>query len=1042
MRKTLFFLVACVLSITQLLSQTAGTVTGIVTDDKGAPLSGVTVTALAADKKVTATALSDAKGSYSIKVTDKTKSLQFAYVGLGEQVVPLDGKSTLSVKLSASSSALSEVVVTSFGITRDKKSLGYSTPTISAEAVTATRNSNVSNSFVGKVAGVRTQGSGGAFTGSSILIRGYSSMTGASAPLYVVDGVPVASGGGGVSLQNGTSQTNRAVDINPDDVETITVLKDAAATSLYGSRAAGGVILITTKKGTRKPKNTVSVNSSYSMISVNRLPEYQNQYGQGASGSFLNTNASSWGPLIMGQTVTNYYGKSEPLSAFPDNVSDMFQNAYSFQNSVSLSGGSDKTTFRLSYNNTQETYVLRSNNMAKNNLSLNLNSEVNSKFSVSAYLNYSNNSSIRTQQGNQLSNPIFRAWFIPRSYDLTNLPYYDPVTGAQWFYGGEDNPYWSIENVRYNDEINRFFGNTGLKYKFNSWLVADLKVGADFINTKTHGFDEIGARGGGNTSAGGLGGVSETRNYSRNYNSYLTLNAHKKFGDFGVSFTVGNEIIDNFSDASSTTGTTLSIRGFDQMKNATVFAPAFSTTQTRTVGFFADAVIDYKNWVTLNVKARNDLPSTLPEETRSIFYPAASVSVNVTEIFPSIKSNFVNQIRLYSGLGKVGNGPGAYNTDNYAVVGGASDGFGPAISIPYNGLLAYTISNAAGNKKLVPEYTSEWSIGTQVSLWNNRLLIEANYYKRKLTNGLFSVPVSPGSGVTSVFQNAGEIETKGTELSITLVPVKVKNFNWTINGNYTQFKSIVTKLAPGVSVITLGGFTTPNVRLVEGDEYGQIYGNMYQRDAQGRILLQTTGANAGLPLATSGVFKIGNPNPKFTIGLTNTFTYKNITLDVLLDIRSGGDIYSRDVKDLRSNGVVVETAELPRFDKDNITRLKNYQFTGVDGSGNAVNIPIYGEQYWGNSGKYVAAEGFILNSSWVRIREMNLTYRFPKKLIDKTPFGNIAFGVYGRNLALWAKDYPHFDPEQNLFGTSNVQGLEFNANASTRNIGVNLQLTF
>ncbi len=1042
MRKLVTLLACYVLIIGQLNAQSNKTVTGTITDDKGIPLSGVTVTAVGADKKVSATAISDNSGKYSIKVSDRVRALQFGYIGFEEQSVAYSGKSEISVKLVSNATSLSEVVVTTFGIKRDKRTLGYSTPTISGDDITNTRNSNISNSFGGKIAGVRTQGNGGSFTGSSILIRGFSSMTGSSAPLYVVDGVPINGGGGGSALQNGATSSSRAVDINADDIESITVLKDAAATSLYGSRAAGGVIMITTKKGTRRAKSAVTVNSSYTNISVNRLPDYQNQYGQGAGGNFSNTNASSWGPLIAGQTVTNYFGKSEPLTAFPNNVSDLFQSGYSAQNSVSLSGGSDKTTFRLSYANTEETYVLQSNKLSKNNLSLNLNSDVTSKLTVSSYLNYTNTGSIRTQQGNQLSNPIFRAWFIPRSYDLTGLPYIDPTTGNQSFYGGEDNPYWSMQNIRYNDEVNRFFGNVGVRYKFTNWLVADLKLGADVTTTKTHGFDEIGARGGGNTSAGGLGGVAESRNYSRNFNSYFTVTGNKKYGNFGLSLTVGNEIIDNFSDASSVTGTSLSIKGFDQMKNATVYAPAFSTTLTRTIGFFADAVVDYKNFLSLDVKGRNDLPSTLPEATRSIFYPAASLSLNLTQMMPSLKSAFVNQIKLRSGLGKVGNGPGAYNTDNYAVVGGASDGFGPAIAIPYNGLLAYTISNAAGNTKLLPEFTTEWSIGTDINLWDNRLIIEANYYHRKLTNGLFSVPVSPGSGVTSIFQNAGEIDTKGTELSVTLVPIKLRDFVWSINANYTQFKSIVTKLAPGVTVITLGGFTTPNIRLVEGDEFGQIYGNMYQRDAQGRLLLQTTGVNAGLPLPTSGVFKIGNPNQKYTIGLTNTFTFKGFTLDFLIDIRQGGDIYSRDVKDLRSNGVVVETAALPRFDKDNTTLLKNYSFSGVDASGNAVNIPITAEQYWGNSGKYVAAEGFILNTSWVRLREMNLTYTLPKKLIDKTPFGNITFGVYGRNLALWAKDYPHFDPEQNLFGTSNFQGLEFNANASTRNIGVNLRLTF
>jgi hypothetical protein len=299
------------------------------------------------------------------------------------------------------------------------------------------------------------------------------------------------------------------------------------------------------------------------------------------------------------------------------------------------------------------------------------------------------------------------------------------------------------------------------------------------------------------------------------------------------------------------------------------------------------------------------------------------------------------------------------------------------------------------------------------------------------------VPSSPASGVTTVFKNAGEIETKGVELSMMVMPVRTMNFNWAINANYTQFKSMVTKLAPGVSVITLGGFTTPNVRLTEGDEYGQIYGNKYQRDANDNLILGTN----GLPLATTGVFKIGNPNPKFTLGITNSFSYKSFSLDFLVDVRSGGDIYSRDVKDLRSNGVAIETAEFPRFEKDGVTPTKPYQFIGVNTAGAAVNVPLTAEQYWGNSGKYVAAEGFIVQTDWVRVRELNLSFRLPQTLLKRTPFGNIEIGLFGRNLFLWTKNYPHFDPEQNVFGTSNVQGLQYNSNPSTRTIGVNARIT-
>ncbi len=1022
------------------------TLSGKVTDEKGAPIGDVSV--IVKGTKAGTTTKSD--GTFTISVPAAGKTLVFSSVNMAIQEANIKSQTTFQIQMKSADATLSEVVVTAFGIKRDKKTLGYSTPIISGEDLTAVRNTNVTNAIVGKVAGVRTQGTGGSFSGSSILIRGYTSMTGSSAPLFVIDGQPIDNGGGAVALQSGVTNSNRAVDINPDDIAEMTVLKGAAATALYGSRGAAGVILITTKKGTRKSKNNIDFNSSYAVVDVNRLPDYQNEYAQGpgvnsstatTTGVYNFNSTQSWGPRMIGQTVTNYFGNQEVLKAYPNNVKDIFKKGYNRQNTISFSGGNDKTTFRVSYNNTQETYVVANNKLDKNVLSLNLNSEVTSKLRVNGYLSTNYTSSIRTQQGNQLSNPTFRSLFTPRSYDLTGSPYYD-AAGNQRYFGGEDNPYWAIENVRYNDRVGRVIGNVGLNYQFNSWLNADVKFGGDMQSFSAHGFDEIGSRGGGNTSAGGTGGVLDFKSNLINMNTYATLNAQKKFGKFNILGTVGNEIFDNYSHSVSVRSTGLAIRGFDQISNTTVNnTPVVGTNRVRNVGVFADAVVEYNKWLSLNVKARNDFSSTLAPANRSIFYPAAAVSAVMTEAFPALKNKVLNFWKLHANYGLVGRAAPAYNTDNYAALGGAADGFGPNIAYPFNGLSGYTISNSAGNIKLKPEFTREWEIGTDIKLFDNRVTIEANYYQRKLTDGLFSVPVSAASGVTSLFQNAGEIETKGTEISLGLVPVKSKNFNWSINANYTQFKSIVTKLAPGVSVITLAGFVTPNIRLVEGEEYGAIYGNMYQRDASGNMIIQTTGANAGLPLPTSGVFKLGNSNPKFTMGITNTFTYKYLTLDVLLDIREGGDMYSRNLADLRRNGAVVETASLPRFDADNVTPLKNYSFGGVDAAGNKVNIPIRAEQYWGNAGKYVAAEGFMVNTSWFRIREVSLTLKLPKSVIAKTPFGNIEFGIFGRNLLLKARNYPHLDPEQNALGSSNIQGLEFNANPSTRTMGVNLRIT-
>ncbi len=1047
MRKLVSLMVMLLLTV-MAFAQTR-TITGKVMDaTDGSPLPGVTV---AAGSTAVQT---DADGNFSINVPVTLKALSFSFVGYGSRDVSLTEAAYLEVLLSAGESSLEEVVITSMGIQRDKKLLGYATPVLKGEELTAVRNSNVSNALVGKVAGVRTQGAGGSFTGSSILIRGYTSVTGSSAPLYVVDGIPIDNSGGSTELQTGTTSSNRVVDINPDDIENMTVLKGAAATSLYGSRGAAGVILITTKRGTQRSKNSISLVSSYNMVTVNRFPEYQNEYAQGA-GDYRETvdgapnpnfnkamhnlaGFSSWGPRIDGRAYTDYYGNPTTLQAYPNNVKDMFQNGFGLQNTLSLSGGTDKTSYRVSYGNQNETYVLRNNRLRKNNITANITSDVTSRLKLAFQGSYVNTSSIRTQQGNQLSNPVFRGWFTPRSFDLTNSPYYD-ANGKQWFWGAEDNPYWSMDNVRYNDENNRFFGNASLSYKIMPWLTADLKVGGDFYSFFSHGFDEIGVRGGGNSNSGTLGGVIENRDDVRNVGSFFTLNANKKFGDFGLSATLGNEVTDNRSRWLKNRATSLNVPGFDHISNATtLFAPEALYSRNRIVGVFADVVVDYQNWISLNLKGRNDWTSTLPIAANSIFYPAAALSVVLTEAIPGLReSSVINNLKLRANYGKVGRGPLAYRTDNYASLGEALDGFGPTISFPFNGLLGYTINNSAGNPELKPEFTTEAEIGVDLSLFKNRIMLEANYYTRKLTEGLFAVPYSGASGITSVFRNAGEMDTKGVELALTVVPIQTKNFSWSVSANYTQFKTKVVKLADGVSVITLAGFTTPNIRLMAGEEYGVIYGNMYNRNEKGEILLNSS----GLPTPTSGVFKLGNPNPKFFMGITNTLTYKGFTFDVLLDIRGRGDIYSRNLADLRRNGVVVETADRPRVDTDNNTILKNYQFEGVDAGGNAVNIPISAEQYWGNSGKYVAAEGYIVNTQWVRVREANIYYRLPGNLTSRTPFGNIEFGVFGRNLFLWTKDYPHLDPEQNVLGASNVQGLEFNANASTRTVGVNLRIT-
>ncbi len=1027
------------------------TVTGTVTDKlDGLPLPGVSIKA----NGTTAGTTTDANGRFSLVVPSGSTSLTFSYIGYVQQTANITSN-TVNISLAADQNLLNEVVVTSFGIERTKQSLGYGTAQINADQLTTAKVTNVTNALASKVAGVRVAGTGGAFTGSSVIIRGFTTFTGSNQPLYVVDGIPIDNGGGGQALQTGASASNRAIDINPEDIESMSVLKGAAATVLYGSRAASGAILITTKKGSRGEKNAVAYTSSYNVGNVNRLPEYQNEYAQGNNGIYNPGNitstagglingggtglTTSWGPKIAGQTVTNFFGQPEVLTAYPNNIEDIFQTAENFQNNISFSGGTDKSNYRISYGNLSESYVIDNNKLKRNNLSLNGSTQISSKLTIGTSVTYTNTNSIRTGQGNQLSNPLFRAYFTPRSYDLTGIPF-ENANGQQLFYGAEDHPYWSIKYNKYNDDVNRVFGNVNARYEFTDWLFADVRVGTDFFNKRSKSFDEVGNRGGGMTGSTGrlTGGIADREDGVRNLNSYSTITGTKKYGNFNFSLTAGNEIAQNYGYASTIFGYSLSVPGFDNLSNAATYIPSKGSSKNRIVGVFGDFIVDYKNFLTLNVKARNDWSSTLTKENRSIFYPAIAASFVLTEAIPSLKDNkYISLIKLRANVGEVGKGAPVYSTDTYFNKAGAGDGFTQGIIFPFNGLTAFTLSNAAGQPDINPEFTREIEVGGELGFFNNRLTVDGSYYTRKTRDVILSVPLSAASGITTVAKNAGKLSTKGVELLIGGTPIRSKDFSWDLSVNYTQFKSMVDELAPGVANIFLGGFTTPNVRLVAGEEYGSIYGTAYQRNAQGQLLLTA----AGLPVATADVVNIGNPNPDFTVGITNNLNYKGFSLTTLLDVREGGDQYSRNIADVERNGVAAETAALPRFDGTGAT-LSNKMYTGVYASNGQPNTSMISQQlFYGNTGKYVAAEGFMFDTSWFRVREASLSYTIPKEFLTKTPFGNAELGVFGRNLFLSSPNYPHFDPEQNALGISNAQGLEFNSLPNTRTFGFNLRLT-
>jgi TonB-linked SusC/RagA family outer membrane protein len=749
MRKIVLLLVGVLAMFLQLLAQNR-TISGRVIDAQGSGIPNVTVSV----KGTKVGTVSTEDGSFTISVPAEGKTLVFSAVGMTTQEVNLNNQTSVSVVLQQTDANLTEVVVTSFGIKKDRRTLGYSVSQLNTDQLTQTHQTNITNALAGKVPGVRISGSGGSFSGSSIIIRGYNTFTGTNQPLFVIDGIPIDNSGGGIALQTGPVNSNRAIDINQEDIESMSVLKGPSAAALYGSRAANGVILITTKKGKAGQKNRVEFSTAYQTEEVNRYPDYQNEYAQGLNGAFNGTTNSSWGPQIKGQVVnqynpvTNLFDRASPLAAFPDNVKSIFQNGSNWMNNIAFSGSTDKSTYRFSYGYNRNEGVLTNNLLHRHNFTASVTSRISEKLTSGVSATYTNNFSKRSMQGNSLSNPLFRGWFTPRSYDLKDMPFED-AAGNQRYPMGEDHPFWTLKHNRFNDEINRLFGNVNFSYKFSDRFSADWKMGTDVYSTFRHGYDQVGGRGQANLNTAGAGGVFETRNEYRSFTSNFFFTYNKRFGDFNLTAIAGNEISQIYNRTATSTGRGIIVRDFEQLSNTTTIAtPAIGSSKVRLVGIYGDVAVNYKNFASLTGTLRSDKSSTFKPENNQYLYPSVGGSLTVTELFPDLKGNVIENIRIRGNIAKVGKAGGdfVYSTDSYFGAPSISDGFGPNIQFPFNGLQAFTLSNTAGNPELGPEFTTNREIGLDLGFFRNRLTFDMTYYHQMSTDLIFSVPYSPDNG--------------------------------------------------------------------------------------------------------------------------------------------------------------------------------------------------------------------------------------------------------------------------------------------------------
>ena len=1051
-------LLTCALAFGQ-----ARTVTGVVRDAQGNPVPFATVTESVTGKAVRA----DDKGAFSISVADGAK-LTVTATGFQSQTVAATAAESIS--LATAEAQMAEVVVTTAqGVRREKRGLGYSAPVVRNEELTRGQSSSALNALQGKVSGVNITSTAGAPGSSSrVVIRGGSSITGSNQALLVVDGVPIDNSSilGGGSTLSSVDFGNRGNDINPDDIESITVLKGPGATALYGSRASNGALIITTKsgRGNTNRKNSVTFSSGVTMSSILKLPDFQNEYGQGYDNSVVDPKENwSWGPRFDGSVqpwgqAVNGVRQERPYSAVRNNVRDFFETGVAFNNNLSFSGGSEKSTYFLSLNALNSDGIMPTNSDKYNryNIRFNGSTQLANKISSSISINYSRINSNMIgggQGGGSVYNNVLQT---PRNIPLTDLkdlnnPYnsiggHFDAQGNELFgyYGAYTiNPYYLLQAYENRNNVDRVLGNFSLTYKPTEWLSITNRLGGDiYADRRVETSPKY-----------SLIPFDNTANYRRvtrtspgryseaNYNisditNDLMATATKKFGsDWNASLLLGHNIrvrTVNSLEAATNAAGGLVIPGYYNLANSN--GPVVtnnSVSNRRLMGAYADFNLGYKNFLFLGATARNDWSSTLPQENNSFFYPSVSASFVFTELLKnSPVNNWLQYGKIRTSWAQVGNDADPYLLESYYGKTTISGGFGSTV-FPFNNVPGYTMGNQIGSPALKPEITTAYEVGVELGLLRNRLTLDASYYQNNSENQILAVPIAASTGFTSRVTNAGLVKNKGIELALRGTPVKTRDLSWELYGTYTRNRNEVSGL--DVDQIVLGGFSGMSVVAGNGKPYGQFYSTDLLRDNQGRVVVDAT---TGMPQSTPTAVYLGTYNPDFQASLGTNFSFKGFSLGLLFDTKQGGKFYSRTKDIMAFVGTSAETAEGDRA---------GYVFPNsvyLDASGKYVpntSVKFSPQEYYSSM-----VEGQnVIDASYIKLREANLTYTLPKVMVERTPFGSASISLFGNNLWIkTAKENRYADPEINSAGAGNTQGFDFTAQPSVRNYGVSLKVTF
>ena len=1035
------------------------TITGVVSEADGTPMIGASVMV----KGTTTGTVTDLDGSYSLNLAADAETLIFSYTGFTPKEVDLGASSVINVVLDEGVT-LETAVVTALGIERDRKALTYAVEEVGGDALAQNRETNIVNAIGGRVSGVQTTSSGGqAGSSARIIIRGNSSFLGNNQPLFVIDGVPVDNSqifGGGQNNSNGTGNgdsplffggtTNRAVDIDPNNIETMSILKGAAATALYGSRAANGVVLITTKSGKQgtKPRITFSTNYGFSEA---RLPELQTKYAQGINGNYLNGNdpaqrtSTSWGPLVdtLRVDAAGNYDPNGSLIQTYNNAEEFFRRGMNLDNSLSVSGANEDSDYFLSYSNRIEEGIVRNNDMDRHSLLAKFNTQLSDRLRIGAGITYTNTDIVTVTEGNGRQSYMWTVYGAPITYNLQGdgpEDYLNPDGTQRLYRTARNNPYFTVDNNKLTSNVNRFMPNFSLSYKLAEGLNLNNRFGADVYFDRRLYREVIGTIGTFPT-----GRIYEDNINNRQFNNDITLTYTKQLNDINLDLMVGNQINDRAVDRIFTQGVNLAVPDFFDLSNAATITTNQNNSQRRLIGAYASATVGYKSFLYLTVTGRNDWSSTLPKDSRSYFYPSVSGSFVLTDAFEGLQnSKVLSFLKVRAGYAQVGNDAPVYatQTDLYAQ-SNVGDGQRGSILFPFNGTNGFTISNVIGNPGLKPERTEEVEFGVEAYFFNSRIHLEGTYYDRVTNDQIFQAPVAGSSGAVSRLVNAGSMQNEGVEVLLEVTPVKTRFFQWDIGGTFTRNRNRVKSLTDGVDNIRLGGFTNPGIYIVRNEGYGVIWGSQYERNDQGQVLIDNdpNSGTYGLPLrAAANLGVIGNTQPDWFAGIRSTFTFGNektgeFTLFGLLDIRQGGDILNLDNFYMNFYGVTKQTEDR--------TGENSFVFpNGVlpDGSPNNIEVP-YDETYWRNNfGR--AMEDLVEDGSYVRLREVTLGYSLPRTLLSNTAFQDVNLAITGRNLYLNAPNFTGSDPESSLYGSANGQGFYNFITPGTVGYNFSLNVTF